>query len=517
MPYIPKSKKTKITDPEKERLFGRLLSNDNIDDINGIANVANTNESKINNINLQVSETQEQLAFLGQEVQTKQDILISGSNIKTVNGNSLLGSGDIPISGGGGVSDGDKGDITVTGSGTVWTIDNSVVTNAKINDVAASKVTQDSLHRFVADTEKTTWNGKADLVGGKVPSSQIPSIAITEFLGTVASQAAMLALLGEQGDWCIRSDEQSGYVLIGNTPSLIGDWQKIVTPASPVSSVNSQVGNVVLGKSDVGLSNVDNTSDANKPVSIDQAIAIGLKQDALVSGTNIKTIEGQSLLGSGNIDLTKSDVGLSNVDNTSDANKIVSTAQATAIGLKQDTLVSGTNIKTIGGSSILGAGNLPIPDPAGWTTIVKSASQDVTGSTLVDDSELQFSVVAGGNYLIELIIATSGNGSTNDYQFRFALSSGLMIGAGSAIHRNASSTQTNSAITALNVINTNSIVIGQNGGTIPSTSGVISASGDYAFYVNSNATLKFQFACASGTVSAARTWKGSILKYKRID
>lgn len=157
------------------------------------------------------------------------------------------------------------------------------------------------------------------------------------------------------------------------------------------------------------------------------------------------------------------------------------------------------------------------PDPAGWTTIVKSASQDVTGSTLVDDSELQFSVVAGGNYLIELIIATSGNGSANDYQFRFALSSGLMIGAGSAIHRNASSAQTNSAITALNVINTNSIVIGQNGGTIPSASGVISASGDYAFYVNSNATLKFQFACASGTVSVARTWKGSILKYKRID
>ena len=188
------------------------------------------------------------------------------------------------------------------------------------------------------------------------------------------------------------------------------------------------------------------------------------------------------------------------------------------VGNKQAELVSGTNIKTINGVSVLGSGDLPISaDPSGWTTIVKSASQDVTGSTLVDDTELQFSVVAGGNYLIELIIATSGNSSTNDYQFRFALSSGLMIGAGSAIHRNASSAQTNSAITALNVINTNSVVVGQNGGTIPSTSGVISASGDYAFYVNSNATLKFQFACASGTASTARTWKGSILKYKRID
>lgn len=54
-------------------------------------------------------------------------------------------------SAGGGLSDGDKGDITVSSSGTVWTIDNNAVTtakinalavtDAKINDVAFSKVT----------------------------------------------------------------------------------------------------------------------------------------------------------------------------------------------------------------------------------------------------------------------------------------------------------------------------------------------------------------------------------------
>lgn len=55
------------------------------------------------------------------------------------------------------------------------------------------------------------------------------------------------------------------------------------------------------------------------------------RQAALVSGTNIKTVNSTSLLGSGNIAV-------------------------------QPTLVSGTNIKTINGNSILGSGNITTPD-----------------------------------------------------------------------------------------------------------------------------------------------------------
>lgn len=83
---------------------------------------------------------------------------------------------------------------------------------------------------------------------------------------------------------------------------------------------------VALTKATVGLSNVDNTADAAKPVSTAQAAAI----DSRVPAT--RTVAGKAL--SADVTLAKGDVGLGNVNNTADADKPVSTAQAAAIATR---------------------------------------------------------------------------------------------------------------------------------------------------------------------------------------
>jgi hypothetical protein len=55
-----------------------------------------------------------------------QDKLSSGENIKTINGSSILGSGNLAVSGSG-LADGDYGDITVSSSGAVMSIDASTI------------------------------------------------------------------------------------------------------------------------------------------------------------------------------------------------------------------------------------------------------------------------------------------------------------------------------------------------------------------------------------------------------
>lgn len=119
----------------------------------------------------------------------------------------------------------------------------------------------------------------ADL-SGQVPDAAIPAIAITDYLGEVASEAAMLALTGQRGDWCTRTDRGTNWQITGSTPAELASWRELSYPASPVVSVFGRTGAVTGSKADVGLALVDNTPDLDKPISDATAAALATKADA---------------------------------------------------------------------------------------------------------------------------------------------------------------------------------------------------------------------------------------------
>lgn len=87
-------------------------------------------------------------------------------------------------------------------------------------------------------------------------------------------------------------------------------------------------------------------------------------QEQLISGSNIKTINNESLLGSTNIELpTKAYVDSS-------------------VATKQDTLVSGTNIKTINSESLLGSGDIVLPTTTEIETLIASKLKAITNEEI---------------------------------------------------------------------------------------------------------------------------------------
>lgn len=91
-------------------------------------------------------------------------------------------------------------------------------------------------------------------------------------------------------------------------------------------------------KAQVGLENVDNTSDLNKPISTATQSALNLKANEADLESHINNKENPH-------EVTKTQVGLGNVDNTSDINKPISTATQTALnGKVSDVTVNGQSV-----------------------------------------------------------------------------------------------------------------------------------------------------------------------------
>lgn len=171
-----------------------------------------------------------------------------------------------------------------------------------------------------------------------------------------------------------------------------------------VSSVNGQTGEVVItadslnvynkteidtalngkqGKLSVGypltLDELNNLSLAPEGYATKEELAT--KQDSLISGHNIKTINGQDVLGQGNIEISGGGTVDSELSETSE-NPVQNKVITTALNGKQDSLVSGTTIKTINGNSILGEGNIEITGGTVDTTMSDTSENAVQNKVI---------------------------------------------------------------------------------------------------------------------------------------
>lgn len=248
-----------------------------------------------------------------------------------------------------------------------------------------------NLAQIIADAQialqKNQPNGLAtiDAATGKVPVALLPS-----YVDDVEEYASLASfpVTGEAGKIYVAIDSRkvyrwggSVYVEISPAPGSTdavpeGAINKYFTTqraadAAPVQSVNGQTGAVILAipvesvngytgeveltKADVGLGNVDNTADADKPISSAVQSALDNKEDVgaaasavtaheeaedphpqYLTETDIPAVPVQSVNGyTGDVELTKADVGLGNVDNTADIDKPISSAVQSALDNKE--------------------------------------------------------------------------------------------------------------------------------------------------------------------------------------
>lgn len=243
-------------------------------------------------------------------------------------------------------------------------------------------------------------NGVASLdSNGKVLASQLPAISVGAMtykgVWNASSNEPQIPLGFENNKGHYYKVSHSGSTNIdGISEWNVGDWiisngvswDKIDNTDS-ITSVNGMSGAVVLTKNDIGLGNLTNILDSQRCVfsatklstarningvpfdgTTDINIAtvdaytktetnacLALKQNNLVSGTNIKTVNGSSILGSGNITIASGGTWGSITGTVSSQTDLQS-----CFNSKQNSLVSGTNIKTINGQSIVGSGDFVI-------------------------------------------------------------------------------------------------------------------------------------------------------------
>jgi hypothetical protein len=174
----------------------------------------------------------------------------------------------------------------------------------------------------------------------------------------------------------------------------------------------------------------------------------------------------------------KTALALNNVDNTSDANKPVSSATQSALNAKQDTLVSGTNIKTVNGTSVLGSGNISISSAVAWGGVTGTLSNQTDLQTALDGKVDENTAITGATktkitYDAKGLVTAGADATTADIadstNRRYVTDAQLVV-VGNTSGTNTGDNATNSQYSGLAASKQDTLVSGTNIKTINSTS-----------------------------------------------
>ena len=213
------------------------------------------------------------------------------------------------------------------------------------------------------------------------------------------------------------SDVNNNLALKANTSEVTSDLALKANIASP--TFTGTVSGVT--KTMVGLGNVDNTSDANKPLSTSAQAALDLKANTseVTSGLALKAnIASPTFTGTVS-GITKTMVGLGNTDNTSDANKPVSTATQTVLNFKED-ITNKSTTTTLGTSDILYPTQKAVKTYVDAT--VSGATPDADANTM---GKIKLAGDLGGTATLPTVPALASKANSSDVTASLALKANL--------------------------------------------------------------------------------------------